>query len=269
MSIERQTDLEKKLITVASGKGGVGKTWFAVTLAHTLARAGSNILLFDGDLGLANVDIQLGLMPERDVGDVISGRSDLMSAITRFEDTGNGSHGLSGFDIIAGRSGSGALSGLARDSVGSLKSGLTAMAAQYDHVILDLAAGVDSGVMTLSNNKGPLLVVLTADPTSLTDAYALIKLRAMRDPDADMRIVVNLAGSRREGEKIYQAILKACEEFLKISPPLAGIIKADKRVVDSIRNQQALLSRHPQSEAAAAVADIARVFPARARALTG
>ena len=146
---------------------------------------------------------------------------------------------------------------------------LIALGASYDHVILDLAAGIDAGVTMLSDHKGVLLVVLTADPTSLTDAYALIKVTHMRDPDADIRIIVNMANSQREGERAYEAIKRACEGFLKISPPLAGIIKTDKKIVDAIRNQTPLLVRHPQSEAAAAVQQIARGFPARPKALAG
>ena len=95
--------------------------------------------------------------------------------------------------------------------------------------------------------------VSTADPTSLTDAYAYIKLKHMRQPDADIRIVVNNVESKRAGEKAYEAINKACKGFLKISPPLAGIIKTDSKVVDAIRSQTPLLARHPQADAAAAI----------------
>jgi len=241
--------LESRLITIASGKGGVGKTWLSVTLAEALARAGKRILLFDGDLGLANVDIQLGLMPKRDVGDVINGSLALADAITRFKVPGTGHS----FDILAGKSGSGALGTLSREKLASLRLGLTMIAEKYDHVMLDLAAGIDPSVTTLADNTGQHLVVMTADPTSLTDAYAYIKLKHMRQPDANIQIVVNNVATRREGEKAYQAIKKACEGFLKISPPLAAIIKNDKRVVDAIRSQTPLMARHPQSEAAGSV----------------
>lgn len=237
--------LERRLITIASGKGGVGKTWVSVTLAHALANAGKNILLFDGDLGLANVDIQLGLMPDRDIGLFISGDAPMRDIICRYEDPGH-----VGFDVIPGKSGSGALGSLSKEVLVKMRTGLTALASRYDHVMLDLAAGVDPAVTTLSKHKGRVLVVMTADPTSLTDAYAFIKITAMRNPTADLSIVVNNVASKKEGERAYQAIKRACEGFLKISPPLAGIIKNDAKVVDAIRAQVPLLSRHPQSEAA-------------------
>lgn len=245
-------DIESRLITVASGKGGVGKTWFSVTLADALAREGKKILLFDGDLGLANVDIQLGLMPKHDIGDVISGAKSITSATTRYEPPG----ASYGFDILAGKSGSGALGALTREKLASLRLGLSLAAEHYDHVILDLAAGIDPAVTTLADNLGKQLVIMTADPTSLTDAYAYIKLKNMRQPGSDIRIIVNNVDSKRAGERAYEAINKACKGFLKISPPLAGIIKTDSKVIEAIRSQTPLLARHPQAEAAKSVRKI-------------
>ena len=248
---------EQKLITIASGKGGVGKTWAAVTLAHTLASAGKNILLFDGDLGLANVDIQLGLMPQKDLGQFISGQNTMTDIITRYEDRN------SSFDVIPGKSGSGALGSLSTDTLTAIKSALIDCAANYDFVLLDMAAGIDASVSMLSNHKGKVLVVMTGDPTSLTDAYAFIKLTHMRNPTADISIVVNNVPSRRDGEKVFEAIKRACEGFLKISPPLAAIIRSDSRVQDAIRVQTPLLSRHPQSEAAADMRALAQFLIGR------
>ncbi len=253
-----------KIIAVASGKGGVGKTWFSATLAHTLARLGRKVLLFDGDIGLANIDIQLGLMPEKDLGHVISGALPLKSAVTRFEDSGAGA---GGFDVLAGKSGSGALNMLTRERIESLKADIFDLGGVYDHVILDLAAGVDQAVTSFSDDAGLVYVVLTADPTSLTDAYAFIKLKAMRGKAADIRIVVNQAAGKREGEKTYESLRKACEGFLKLSPPLAGIIRTDRKVSDAIRHQSALLLRHPQSEAAEDVDHIAHGIRSNVTAL--
>jgi flagellar biosynthesis protein FlhG len=237
------------VIAVASGKGGVGKTWFAVTLSQALAKAGKRTLLFDGDLGLANVDIQLGLMPERDLGGVIAGQITLQQSVTPVADAG--------IDVIAGRSGSGTLAALPAARLSGLHDGLMMLARDYDRVVIDLGAGVEGTVRTLAGEAGTTLVVTTADPTALTDAYAFIKLSAQERPSADFRIVVNMAASHREGERTYHTILKACQNFLKISPPLAGVIRRDKLVADSIRNQAPLLSRHPNSDAANDVAMIA------------
>lgn len=240
----------RNVIAVASGKGGVGKTWFAVTLAQALTNLEARVLLFDGDLGLANVDIQLGLMPERDLGGVIAGTLTLRQSVTSVAEAG--------FDVIAGRSGSANLSALPPARLSLLHDGLMTLAGDYDRLVIDLGAGVENTVRALAGDAGMLIVVTTADPTALTDAYAFIKLTAAERPDADIRIVVNMAASTREGERTYNTILKACQNFLKLSPPLAGIVRRDSKVVDAIRNQAALLTRYPNSEAGGDVAAIAQ-----------
>lgn len=238
----------RNVIAVASGKGGVGKTWFAVTLAHALAGQGRRTLLFDGDLGLANVDIQLGLMPERDLGGVIAERATLRQTVNRYG---------GGFDVIAGRSGSGNLAGLPLARIEALRDDLMALASDYQALVIDLGAGVDRAVRTLMGRARTTLVMTTHEPTALTDAYAFIKLTAAERRDADIRVVVNMARSARDGGRTYGTILKACESFLSLSPPLAGVVRQDARVADSIRNQSPLLSRHPNSDAAADVTAIA------------
>ena len=232
----------RNVIAVASGKGGVGKTWFSISLSHALARAGQRTLLFDGDLGLANVDIQLGLMPKHDLGSVVTGRLTLNQAAVTFPE--------GGFDVIAGRSGSGSLANIPLSRLQVLADDLSLLASGYDRVVLDLGAGVEKTVRALANQAGTILVVTTDEPTSLTDAYAFVKVTHMERPTTDIRIVVNMANSTREGERIYYTLLKACEGFLKISPPLAGVIRRDLKVREAIRNQTPLLTRSPTSEAA-------------------
>ncbi|WP_262694810.1 nucleotide-binding protein [Kordiimonas aquimaris] len=244
---------KRKLITIASGKGGVGKTWLSVTLAHTLAGMKRKVLLFDGDLGLANIDIQLGLLPERDLGAVISGDYMLGDVAMPYTDTA----GVT-MDVIAGKSGSGALGSLSQETLNSIRTELENQTKNYDHVLLDLAAGIDPSVNTLSNHAGRIIVVMTSDPTSLTDAYAFIKLAVARNPSANISIVVNNVPSKKDGEKTYGAIKRAAEGFLKISPPLLGIIRSDTKVVDAIRSQMPLLARHPQADAASDVKAIAK-----------
>jgi len=253
---------EKKLVTIASGKGGVGKTWLAITLSHALAALDNRIMLFDGDLGLANVDIQLGLTPRRDLGSVLSGSHKISEALTRYEAEGADK---TGFDVLVGKSGSGALSMIAKERLIGLRQGLIQAASQYDFIILDMAAGVDSSVSTLANHQGMNLVVVTAEPTSLTDAYAYIKLRRMRDPQADIRIVVNQAVDRNEGNATFETLQKACASFLKFKPRLAGIIPMDANVRKSIRHQSSILNRFPQSPAALAVNNLAKNLIATAR----
>ncbi|GIX17050.1 MAG: site-determining protein [Rhodothalassiaceae bacterium] len=251
-------DNERRLITIASGKGGVGKTWFAITLAHALARRGRRVLLFDGDLGLANVDIQLGLTPAHDLGDVLDGRMAIHEAAAPVPLDGTPSPGR--LDVLAGKSGSGLLAGLETGALLALRQRLIDAAGRYDRVLLDLAAGIEPGVTLLSQHRGTVLVVLTPDPTSLTDAYAYIKVLHQRRPDADIRVVVNMAKNRKEGERTWQALRKVCQTFLRHDPELAGIIPDDRRVREAIRMQAPLLSRFPQSEAGEAVQALAETL---------
>jgi len=243
---------DQNLITIASGKGGVGKTWFASTLCHALALKGKKSLLFDCDFGLANVDIQLGLMPEHDLGEVISNEISLEQAIYP-----QAASGLN-FDIISGQSGSGALASLKMERLIDLGARICNLAQHYDYTIMDLGAGVENSVMTLARASDKVIVVITSDPTSLTDAYAFIKLHNMRNNDAEIRIVVNMAEDQSEGRRAFDKILKVCQNFLNISPKLLGIINRDKHVADAIRSQTPLLSRFPQSKAGENVTEIAR-----------
>lgn len=238
------------IVAVASGKGGVGKTWFSITLSHALAKMGKKVLLFDGDLGLANVDVQLGLMPRRDLNDVIRGRLGMDKVVQRFED--------GGFDIVAGRSGQAALSALPSQRLILLRDQLMEVADQYDVVIIDLGAGVDRTVRMLSASATRTLLVATDEPTSLTDAYAFIKLGNAAGMSKNVGIVINQAPNVAEGERTYKTLLKACENFLRLSPPMIGMIRHDPRVKDTIRHQTPILTRSPNTEAAEDVEKIAR-----------
>lgn len=240
----------RNMIAVASGKGGVGKTWFSITLAHALAQSGLKTLLFDADLGLANIDIQLGLMPVYDLGNVITGKITLNQAICHYDD-GN-------FDIIAGRSGSGSLSNVLPGKLQLINDDLRILAKGYDRVIVDLGAGVEKNVRMFASGAAKLMMVCTDEPTSLTDAYAFIKMICLEQQQPDISIVINSANSYREGERTYTTLLKACQGFLRISPPLAGVIRRDTRVRDAIRNQTSILRRHPNTEAAEDVLAIAQ-----------
>lgn len=242
----------RNIIAVASGKGGVGKTWFSITLAQTLSNLGKNILLFDGDVGLANVDIQLGLMIEKDLSTVIEGRSTLEGAITRFPE--------GGFDLICGRSGSASLANLSPQRVAELRNDLSSTASKYDRVLIDLGAGVDKTVRQLTGPAATVLVLTTDEPTSMTDAYAFMKMTLATNPNAKLKLVVNMAATKSEGMRTYQALQKSCKKFLNYDLDLAGIIHRDERVKDAIRSQTSFLIRSPNSRAAEDVEALAKAL---------
>lgn len=230
-----------RFLAIGSGKGGVGKTWLAITLTHALARRGRRMLLVDADFGLANVDIQLGLMPRHDIADVLAGTVPVAQAIQRYE--------AGGFDVLAGRSGSGTLASLGRSRIDPFLERLRTQGEAYDHVMLDLGAGLDGAVRHTAAWADALLVVATNEPTSLTDAYATLKLHAADRPDGDARVVVNQAASPAAAARTADTLVRACTAFLGRAPTILGSVRRDTRVPDTIRHQTLMLTRHPTAGA--------------------
>lgn len=221
------------LIVVASGKGGVGKTCLAIGLSQALAESGQRVALVDGDLGLANVDVQLGLDPRRDLSDVLAGRCTAQAALLRHP---------AGFALLPGRSGSAALAALdgaaLRGFVGSLR------ALPMDWLVLDLGAGIGAAQRGLAAAADLLLVIATEEPTSLTDAYAVLKLHHRDAPEGEAGLVVNMAA---QPARVHAALDAACRSFLGQGVPLLGAVRRDPRVASAIRAQSPLLTRHPNT----------------------
>lgn len=255
------------LIAIASGKGGVGKTWLAISLAQSMALRGHTVLLVDGDLGLANVDIQLGLTPKHDLSAILSGRMKLGQVIIRHQ---SAERPAAAFDILPGRSGAASLATLDLDLLDRLLRSIRQLGG-YDTVLLDLGAGIDPTARFMAAFADTLVVVSTDEPTALTDAYAVLKLHA-RDRGGlqstglpvgsepvptDVRLVINQARSQASGQRTYEALARACTTFLGHAPVLAGIIRRDARVADTIRRQTTVLARHPNTPAAEDVDRIA------------
>jgi flagellar biosynthesis protein FlhG len=245
-----------RILAVASGKGGVGKTVLSVGLAQAFARAGERVLLFDGDLGMANVDVQLGLRPKTDIGSVIAGRAALAEAIipVRLKAA------ETGFDVIAGRSGSGALAGLSADRAAELAAGLIAIALSYDRVLLDLAAGAEPALLRLASAADDTLVVLADEPTSLTDAYAFVKMLRLRNESAVPLVAVNLAADREHGRRTFEGFARTCRNFLGLEPVYAGAIRRDEAVAGAVRRQQGVVDFAPRSHAAVDLETMARLL---------
>lgn len=246
------------LVAIASGKGGVGKTWLTVTLAQAMAEAGRTVLVLDGDIGLANVDIQIGLAPSRDIADWVRDACRLADIVQTAD---------AGFDIIPGASGSAVMSGLGPAEIARLIGEFRTLAASYDFGLIDIAAGVDPAQLRLAGAARRCLLTITEDPTSLTDGYAFIKLAQHLKRPPSFEIVVNMAESHASGEKCYGALVQATKNFLGIEPPLAGVIRRDPAVASAIRRQTPILDTAPGAPAASDARMLAAALgkrPARA-----
>ena len=244
-------------LAIASGKGGVGKTAIAAALAQAFARRKARTLLVDADLGMANVDVQLGLETRGDIGGVVAGRITLEEAVSP---VAGGAGRRGGFDVIAGPSGSAALADLDVTTVGRLAAGMAAASLDYDRLLIDLAAGADRATVRLAAAADDVLLVITDEPTSLTDAYAFVKTLRMRDEGAAPFIVVNNAPDRAAARAAYDTFARTCRSFLGFTPPLAGLIRRDPHVGLAIRAQSALADRYPGCDAARDITALARAL---------
>ena len=236
------------VITVTSGKGGVGKTSLTANIATLLAKQGKQVLVLDADTGLANADVQLNLTPQKDLAHVLEGTCSLQDAVTPTP---------YGFGLIAGRSGHPGLSSLPLPVLTGWLATLSELTAPnnqpYDIILLDAPAGVAATTLALSARSNATLLVTTPDPSSLTDAYALIKLTTLTHGPQAFHLVVNQA-SATEGKTVHTRLTTAAQNFLQLPPlPLAAVIPSDKNFSSAVRLHKLATIAFPSSEAVKAL----------------
>ena len=232
-----QTTPTGQIIAIASGKGGVGKTSLTLNLARTLAKKGQRVLVFDADLGLANIDVQLSITPEKDLSAVLQGEASVKEIITPVPNMG--------FDVIAGRSGSETLPFTTTLERHNILSQLTELTTAYDIILLDIAAGVGDEVLTFANLADRTILIITPDPSSITDGYAVIKLLQKRHHKNNCEILINQAHSQHEGKLTYEKIHMAAHKFLTLEVPLFGIMPYDKNYLTAVKQQGLMVDLFP------------------------
>ncbi len=235
-------------IAVTGGKGGVGKTCIAVNLAALLAQAGLKPLLVDLDLGLANADILLGVSPQKTLADVLHGRAELAQAVTPTS---------YGFPVVPAASGRDELTRLPAGELSRLMARLGFLLHDYDLAIFDTAAGIGREVLTALRVARMVLVVVTPDPTSLADAYAVIKLVEAENPGKDVRVVVNNANSRDEAHATFIRLSGVARKHLGRELVFLGDIPADPALAVAIRKRRLLASSPTESPALVALRGLA------------
>jgi len=235
-----------RILAVASGKGGVGKTTFSIGMARSLSMMNERVLLMDGDLGMANIDVHLGLQPTSDISSVLNGRVSMEKAVCPAL---GGATERGGFDVISGRSGSGALANLSGPGLTKLATGVAALSLSYDRAVLDLAAGADKATIRLALTADDVIIIINDEPTSLTDAYAFVKTLRLHDDGASPLVVINNAPDLDAAHQAFGAFKKTCEAFLSFTPTLAGVVRRDATVPAAIRTQTCVAVRAPDCDA--------------------
>ncbi|MBI1308827.1 MAG: AAA family ATPase [Proteobacteria bacterium] len=241
-----------RIYAVASGKGGVGKTSLTLNLATLLTRQKKRVLVFDGDTGLANLDVQLGMKPERDLAHYIAGQFALKHVISKTPQ---------GFDLLAGRAGHQALVNLTLPRLTQLMNDLRALSENYDVILLDIAAGVAPQALFLCTQAHATLLITTPDPSSLTDAYALVKLMWQDNATANAQLIVNQA-SKAEAAQVHTRLTTAMEKFLHLPPlPYLGNIPHDRLYATAVKSHLLAVTAFPNCPAVTALDAISRNLP--------
>lgn len=253
-----ETRAATRVIAVASGKGGVGKTQVAINLSLALARQGQRVVLFDADLGTANVDVALNIQTSRDLSHVLRGTCTLEDAAVSLEKN---------LRVIVGASGLSRAADLRDFERGELINSLCTLESGCDVMVIDCGAGISQNVLAFAQAAGELLLVTTPEPTALTDAYALIKAFARSSRRPRIELIINQARTPEEGESAGRRIVEVAQRFLGLSVEVAAQIPHDASVLDAVRNRTPLVARYPRSAAARSISALAaRMIPPSAPA---
>ena len=240
-----------RITAVTSGKGGVGKTFVAANLAAVLARAGQRVLVLDADLGLANLDVVLNLAARVTLHDVFTGRATLDEALQPAP---------GGFSVLLAGSGLVEYSRMTPEVRDKLLDVIAQVRPRFDQVLLDTGAGISDVVLFTVSLADEVLIVATPEPTSLTDAYATIKVLASTQPLRPMRLLVNQTQRSGEGRSVRAQLQQVVDRFVNttLAPPLKllllGEVPLDAAVRDSIQRRKLLLESTPGCPAAIALA---------------
>ena len=235
-------------IAVTGGKGGVGKTNFSVNLAIELAKLGRKVILLDADLGLANVDILLGLRAQYTLEDLLEGQCTINDLLLE------GPHGLK---VIPASSGTQELVQLNALQHSAIIHEFSQLQEDIEFLIIDTAAGISDTVMSFVRAAQEVLLVVCNEPTSITDAYAMLKLMNSRYRLDRFHVVANMVKTAQEGVEVYQKLLKVTDRFMDVALSFDGMVPFDANLRKAVRRQKALCEAYPTSAAALAVRKIA------------
>jgi flagellar biosynthesis protein FlhG len=238
-----------RIITITSGKGGVGKTNIVANLGFTLSRYGQKVLIFDADLGLGNLDVLLGLTPEYNLSHVLKGEKKISEIVVP---------GPGRLQILPAASGIQELTELSPEDRYLVFSQLENFIQKFDIMLIDTAAGISTNVLYFNINADEIIMVATPEPTSITDAYALMKVLSVKYGIDQFKLVVNSAVSDGEAEDVFRQLNMVAERFLDVNIDYYGGIMLDENLRKGVRQQKVVSELAPLTKASCGFAALAR-----------
>lgn len=242
-----------RVIAVTGGKGGVGKTSICTNLAVALARRGNEVMLLDADLGLANVEVLLGLKSAHNLSHVLSGELELEDIVVA---------GPAGVKIVPGSSGVARMAALSAAERAGLVQAFSGLQAPLDFFLVDTAAGITGDVIAFTRAAQEVVVVVCDEPASLTDAYALIKVLSRDHGVERFHMIANMVGNAYEGRKLFQKLCSVTDRFLDVVLAFLGAIPYDEQLRKAVQRQGAVMDLFPRSRAAASFNQLATALEA-------
>ncbi|MGR9071574.1 MAG: MinD/ParA family protein [Gammaproteobacteria bacterium] len=242
-----------RVIAITSGKGGVGKTNVSANLGVALARMGRRTALLDADLGLANVDVLLGVYPQYNLSHVLSGDKTLSEVMVE---------GPSGLKIIPASSGVQKMSELSSAEQACLIHAFSDIDRELDVLLVDTAAGISGSVINFARASQEIILVVCDEPTSLTDAYAFIKLMNRDYGLHHFHILTNRVGNLRQGRALFEKLMKVTDRYLDVALSLVGVVTEDENLRKAVLKQCAVVDAFPESASSKAFVDIAKKIDA-------
>lgn len=240
-----------KIVTVTSGKGGVGKSNVSLNFALSLIKQGKKVLILDVDLGLANIDVLMGVSPRRTLMQMIEQQLSIWDVIEK---------GPEGILFISGGSGFQHLFQLDERKMARFFEEMSAIQGHVDYIILDTGAGLSQESLRFLLAADEVILVTVPEPTALTDAYAVLKMVTSKDPKININLVVNRSTSDKEGEQTAKKLTMVAQQFLNKTVSYLGHIPDDPAVTKSVKKQVPFLIAHPDSKAAKAMINLSRQF---------
>lgn len=238
-----------QVIAVTGGKGGVGKSNVSVNLSIALAELGRRVVLLDADLGLANIDVLLGITSKNNISNVLSGEVSLRDVLV---------NGPGGIRIIPAASGTQEMAQLdSREHAGLIRA-FSSISDQLDVLVIDTAAGISDGVVSFVKAAQEAVIVVTDEPTSITDAYALIKLLNRDHGLFRFRVLANMVKTSQDGHNLFAKLTKVTDRFLDVALQYVGSIPFDESVKRSVQRQRAVVEAYPRARASLAYKSLAK-----------